>query len=83
MFTRLFAARVLAFDESAAWVFSPIAAHRRSGGRPITIFDVQIAAIARANQAILATRNTSDFESYGVRLVNPWGIRLLDLRPEA
>ncbi len=35
-------------------------------------FDAQIAAIARANSAILATRNIGDFEGCGVRLVNPW-----------
>ncbi len=71
-FPKLFAARILAFDEAAARAFAPIAAHRRSRGRPITIFDAQIAAIASAHGAALATRNTSDFEGCGVRLINPW-----------
>lgn len=72
MFSKLFAERVLTFDEPAARVFAPIAVHRRSTGRPITLFDAQIAAIARANGAALATRNTADFEHCGVRVVNPW-----------
>jgi predicted nucleic acid-binding protein len=72
MFPKLFAERVLTFDEAAARAFAPIAVHRRSTGRPITLFDAQIAAIARANKAALATRNTTDFEHCGVRVVNPW-----------
>ena len=34
--------------------------------------DAQIAAIASLYRAILATRNTPDFEDCGIRLVNPW-----------
>jgi hypothetical protein len=72
MFPKLFAERVLPFDEAAARVFAPIAVHRRSTGRPMTLFDAQIAAIAKANGAALATRNTADFEQCGVGVVNPW-----------
>jgi predicted nucleic acid-binding protein len=35
-------------------------------------FDAMIAAIARVHRATLATRNTTDFEHCGVRLINPW-----------
>jgi predicted nucleic acid-binding protein len=72
MFAKLFAGRILTFDDPAARAFAPIAVNRRSGGRPITLFDAEIAAIAQANGAVLATRNTLDFEGCGVRLVNPW-----------
>ncbi len=72
VFPKLFAGRVLSFDEAAARAFAPIAARRRSSGRPITLFDAQIAATAKANDATLATRNTGDFEDCGVRLINPW-----------
>ena len=72
MYARLFAGRVLAFDEPAARTFPAIAVARRMRGRPITLFDAQIAAIARANSATLATRNTADFEGCGIRLLNPW-----------
>jgi len=71
-FTADFAGRILPFDEAAARAFPEIAALRRVRGRPISLFDAQIAAIAKANGATLATRNTADFEGCGIRLANPW-----------
>ena len=72
MFGKVLAGRILPFDEDAARAFAVIAASRRARGRPITDLDAQIAAIARSRGAILATRNTADFEDCGIRLVNPW-----------
>ena len=72
VFTQDLAGRILPFDEQAARAFPEIAAGHRAQGRPIAEFDAQIAAIARSRRAILATRNTADFEGCGVRLVNPW-----------
>jgi predicted nucleic acid-binding protein len=72
MFSQDFAGRILPFDEEAARAFPGIAAGRRVKGSPIAALDAQIAAIARSRRAILATRNTTDFEGCGVRLVNPW-----------
>jgi len=72
MFLRLFSGRVLVFDELAARAFPMIAVERRLRGRPITLFDAQIAAITRASDATLATRNAADFEACGIRVVNPW-----------
>ncbi len=67
-----FAGRILPFDSEAAGEFARITVSRRKLGRPISQADAQIAAIARAFQATLATRNTGDFENCGVKLVNPW-----------
>jgi predicted nucleic acid-binding protein len=67
-----FADRILPFDGEAACEFARIIAARRSLGRPISQPDAQIAAIARNCGAVLATRNTGDFEHCGVKLVNPW-----------
>ena len=39
---------------------------------PIDGFDAQIAAICRAENALLATRNLKDFIDTGLDLVNPW-----------
>jgi toxin FitB len=72
MFTGLFLGRVLPFNEDAARAFAPIAVNRRMHGRPISLFDAQIAAIAQAHSATLSTRDTADFEHCGVQLINPW-----------
>jgi len=64
--------RVLPFDRAAARAYADIAAKRRSLGRPISQFDCQIAAIARAHDASVATRNTADYEGCGVEIINPW-----------
>ena len=64
--------RILSFDRASARAYAAIAAERRAVGRPISQFDCQIAAIARANEAAVATRNTGDFEGCGVVLINPW-----------
>ncbi len=72
MFDKVFAGRILLFDEQAARAFSRISAARRLRGRPISEFDAQIAAIALSLGAVLVTRNTADFEGCGVRLLNPW-----------
>ena len=72
LFEVVLGGRILPFDQQAARQFSKIAAGRRSHGRPIAEFDAQIASIAKANDAALATRNVSDFEGCGVRLINPW-----------
>lgn len=66
------AGRVLAFDSAAAEAYATIAASRRAAGRPITQADCQIAAIARARGATVATRNTADFEGCGIDLIDPW-----------
>lgn len=64
--------RVLPFDRVAARAYATIAAARRAAGRPISQFDCQIAAIARARGAAVATRTTSDYEGCGIELIDPW-----------
>ena len=66
------AGRILPFDSAAARAYADIAASRRSAGKPISQADCQIAAIARAHTAPVATRNTPDFEGCGIDLINPW-----------
>ena len=72
MFDGLFAARILPFDSSAAIEYAKIFATRKAAGRPQSVFDCQIAAIARSRQASVATRNVRDFEGCGVEVVDPW-----------
>lgn len=67
-----FAGRVLPFDSAAARAYAAIAAARRSAGRPIQDADCQIAAIARARDAAVATRNAGDFADCGIAVIDPW-----------
>lgn len=67
-----FAGRLLSFDSAAAKAYAPIALARRRAGRPIMDADCQIAAIASANGAAVATRNVRDFEGCGVEVINRW-----------
>ena len=66
--------RVLPFDRDAAISFADLAAERRHAGNPICQLDAQIAAIARAHGATLATRNTRDFSGCGIALLDPWTV---------
>jgi hypothetical protein len=64
--------RVLPFDRTAADTAAALAAKQRQTGRPVEIRDIQIAGIAAARKATLATRNTRHFENLGIVLVDPW-----------
>ncbi|MFN3594111.1 MAG: type II toxin-antitoxin system VapC family toxin [Thiobacillaceae bacterium] len=73
MFSEDFAGRCLPFDEAAAGHYAIIVAKRTRAGRPITVEDAQIAAIALAHRMRLATRNTADFELIeDLQRVDPW-----------
>ena len=63
----LYAGRVLPFDSKAANVYATIFAERRAAGQPISQADCQIAAIARSQEAIVATRNVVDLRGRGLR----------------
>jgi toxin FitB len=70
-----FEGRILAFDHAAADAAAAIAARQREAGRPVEFRDVQIAGIAIARKATLATRNTRHFESIEIAVVDPWTFR--------
>ena len=68
----MFSARILPFDSYASKAYATIAAARRAAGRPISHADCQIAAIARALGASVATRDVDGFEECGIEVINPW-----------
>ena len=68
-----FTNRCLPFDGETATHYARIIAFTKKQGRPMTVEDAQIAAIAVQNSALLATRNTTDFDFLeNLNLVNPW-----------
>jgi toxin FitB len=68
----LFERRVLSFDTKAALAFAACYANAQAQGNPIAFADCAIAAIAKANGFMLATRNVRDFLGTGVEIINPW-----------
>lgn len=67
-----FAERILDFTEVAAHHYAEIMSHRKHLGRPMSLPDGQIAAIARSKSFKVATRNIKDFEECGSELINPF-----------
>ena len=70
--TEFFQGPILPFDAQAARVCAKLVRSRNAIGRPISQFDAMIAAVASSHGTDVATRNTSDFEHCGIRVVNPW-----------
>jgi hypothetical protein len=72
LFGGTFKGKILPFDSDAAMHFAKVSASKKTRGQKMNEFDAQIAAIARARGALLATRNIDDFEDCGIELINPW-----------
>jgi hypothetical protein len=64
--------RVLAVDTAAANTAGVAVAAAQHRGLPVEIRDCQIAGIALARRATLATRNVRHFAPLGVTVVDPW-----------
>ncbi|MGH9082855.1 MAG: type II toxin-antitoxin system VapC family toxin [Acidimicrobiales bacterium] len=64
--------RVLSFDSAAANAAGSLVARRQRAGRSVEVRDAQIAGIALARKATVATGNVRHFSDLGVRLVDPW-----------
>lgn len=64
--------RVLDFDGAAAVEVAALAAERQRAGRPVDMRDTQMAGIALARRATLATRNVRHFADLKVPVVDPW-----------
>lgn len=65
----LFAGRVLPFDERAGLIWARLMADGTAKGRPRSALDMIIAAIAEANDCVVATDNEKDFS--GLKFINP------------
>ena len=69
---RGFEQRVLAFDSAAALHYAEVMGYRKELGRPMSVPDGQIAAVARAHRFSVATRNVRDFDECGLDVLNPF-----------
>lgn len=68
----VFGERILSFEEKAAKQYGELMAHRREVGRPMSVCDGQIAAIAQTTGFAVATRNIKNFEECQIKLINPF-----------
>lgn len=64
--------RILSFDSAAATEAARLAAQRQRAGRTVDVRDTQIAGIAVARRATLATRNLRHFDDLTVPVISPW-----------
>ncbi|MFN0304010.1 MAG: PIN domain-containing protein [Burkholderiales bacterium] len=64
--------RIVDFDRGAADAAATLAAKRQRAGRPVDMRDTQIAGIAIARRAALATRNVKHFQDLSIPVINPW-----------
>ncbi len=67
-----FEGRVIFVDEPVALTWGDLMGVAKQRGRGLSSMDGLIAATAIAHGFILATRNTKDFDRYGIELFDPW-----------
>ena len=67
-----YADRLLPIDVEIADIWGETTARARREGRTVHMADGLIAATALRHGLQVMTRNTSDFEPFGVRITNPW-----------
>ena len=64
--------RILPIDSKTGDRWGHIMARGRAAGRPVAAMDAFLAATSEQYDLTLVTRNMSDFDVLGIRLVNPW-----------
>ena len=69
---RQYSDRLLPIDLETCRMWGELTAAAQKAGRTIPASDGLIAATARRHGLYIMTRNTTDFESSGVPLLNPW-----------
>jgi predicted nucleic acid-binding protein len=67
-----FTSRVLPFDAVCADSYAQARVARERAGHPVSMPDALIGGIVLAYGATLVTRNISDFEGYGLKIIDPW-----------
>jgi len=64
--------RIAHFDTDAAEHTATLMALRKKRDRPVELTNTMIAGIVLSRNAVLATRNTADFDDLGSRVIDPW-----------
>jgi predicted nucleic acid-binding protein len=64
--------RVIPVEEPVALAWGDLMGLAKRSGRGLASMDGLIAATAIAHDLTLATRNTKDFEGFGIDIIDPW-----------
>jgi predicted nucleic acid-binding protein len=67
-----FQGQLFSIDDQIAQKWGEIMASHKKLGTHLHVVDGLIAATALMHNAVLVTRNTKDFDSLGLELINPW-----------
>ncbi|OWV78469.1 recombinase [Rhizobium sp. N122] len=67
-----FERRIIPVEEPVALAWGDLMGRAKRSGRGLSSMDGLIAATAVAHDLTLATRNTKDFEGFGIELIDPW-----------
>jgi tRNA(fMet)-specific endonuclease VapC len=67
-----FHGRILPLGTDVLIQWGTLLAHLDAGGNPMPAIDSLIAATVLTYGITLVTRNVTDFESTGVKMINPW-----------
>lgn len=67
-----FESRILPVEGPVALAWGDLMALAKRNGRGLASMDGLIAATAVAHQLTLATRNTKDFQGFGIDIIDPW-----------
>jgi toxin FitB len=71
-----FGGRVLPLDSAVMQIWADVTATAINRGQTAPLMDSLIAATAIRHGLILVTRNTQDVKALGVKVLNPWKIKL-------
>ena len=74
LITEDFFGRILTFDIEAALIYGKLVADALARGRPPTVGDAQIAAVARRDRMAVASRDVRDFATLDVPIIDPWHV---------
>lgn len=66
--------RTIPVEGAVALAWGDLMALAKRSGRGLASMDGLIAATAIAHDLTLATRNTKDFEGFGIDIVDPWAV---------
>jgi toxin FitB len=67
-----FETRIIPVEAPVALAWGDLMALAKRSGRGLASMDGLIAATAVAHELTLATRNTKDFEGFGIDIIDPW-----------